>query len=365
MPSIKKNIFFSSILTTANYIFPLLTFPYVSRVLGVANIGIVNFIDSVINYFIMFSMMGISIVGIREIARCKDNQKMLNESFNSLFWLNTTTTGVALFILLLVSYSIPQLSSHSELMMIGALKLMSNFLLIDWFYRGLEVFKFITIRTLIIRTVYVAAVFLFVKQPSDYPIYYLLMTLMITANALINLIYARHFIQWRFNHVYIFRFLTPFLMIGIYLLLTSMYTSFNVTYLGFICGETEVGYYATATKLYTILIALFSAFTGVMLPRMSSLLSEGKVDEFKALLIKSVNILFSFSVPVVIFTVFFAPNIIELIAGHGYEGSVLPMRIMMPLMIIIGYEQILIYQTLLPLKKDKAIFRSILSKFNW
>ena len=69
MATIKKNFFYSSILTTANYIFPFLTYPYVSRVLGVNNIGICNFVDSIINYFILFSMMGISIVGIREIAK--------------------------------------------------------------------------------------------------------------------------------------------------------------------------------------------------------------------------------------------------------------------------------------------------------
>lgn len=358
MPSIKKNFFYSSILTSANYLFPLLTFPYVSRVLGVTNVGIVNFVDSVIHYFILFSMMGISAVGIREIAKSKSSQEKLNEVFNSLFWLNTLTTTIALLILLIFTYTVPQLYTHWEMMLIGGLKLMSNYLLIDWFYRGLEEFKYITVRTLIVKSLYVITVFLFVKEQSDYPIYFLLITLMFTLNALINLFYARHFIQWRVRKINISLFLSPFLMLGVYMFLTSMYTSFNMTYLGFVCNETEVGYYATASKLYKILIALFSAFTGVMLPRMSSLLSEGKTDEFMSLLKKSVNILFSFSIPLIIFFIVFAPIIIEIIAGRGYEGAILPMRIMMPLMLIIGYEQILIVQTLTPLKKDKAILRN-------
>ena len=358
MPSIKTNFLYSSILTTANYIFPLLTFPYVSRVLGVTNVGIVNFVDSVINYFILFSMMGISVVGIREIAKCRNDQAKLNEAFCSLFWLNTLTTTGTLLVLLIVTFLVPQLYAHKEMMFIGGLKLMSNYLLIDWFYRGLEEFKYITVRTLVVKSLYVVSVFLFVREQSDYIIYFLLITLMFSVHAFINLFYARHFVQWQVRKVNVATFLSPFLMLGVYMLLTSMYTSFNVTYLGFVCNETEVGYYATASKLYKILIALFTAFTGVMLPRMSYLLSEGKMDEFKALLNKSVNILFTFSVPLIIYSIIFAPLIIEIIAGSGYEGAILPMRIMMPLMLIIGYEQILIIQTLMPLKKDKAILRN-------
>ena len=137
--------------------------------------------------------------------------------------------------------------------------------------------------------------------------------------------------------------------------LTSLYGTFNVAFLGFTSNEIQVGYYTTATKLYAILLSLFSAFTGVMLPRMSSLLAEGKKDEFKQLLHRSVNILMMFSTPLVYFSIVFAPQIIGIISGKGYEGAILPMRIAMPLMLIIGYEQILVIQTLMPLKKDKAI----------
>lgn len=358
MTNIKKNFFYSSILTTANYFFPFLTFPYVSRILGVTNVGIVNFIDSVINYFILFSMMGIGIVGIREIAKCKNNQEELNRTFNSLFWLNTLTTTTALIMVVILTIGVPQLRIHWQMMLVGGLKLMCNYLLIEWFYKGLEEFKFITVRTLVVKTVYVIAVFLLVKSSSDYLVYYLLITLMITVNAAINLIYSRHFVQWRLRKVNTTLFLSPFLMLGVYSLLTSMYTSFNVTYLGFVCGETEVGYYATASKLYKILIALFTAFTSVMLPRMSSLLAEDKIEECKTLLRNSVNILFSFSIPLIIFTIIYAPTIINIIVGKGFEGAVLPMRIMMPLMLIIGYEQILIVQTLMPLNKDKDVLRN-------
>jgi len=356
MASIKANFFYSSILASANYIFPLITYPYVSRILGVTNIGICNFVDSIINYFVLFSMMGVTIVGIREVARYKNNKEQLNNVFSGLFWLNTITTTIALFVLISVTLLVDQLRGHWNLMIIGSLKLVMSYLLIEWLYRGLEEFRFITIRTLVIRILYVLSVFLFVKQANDYPVYYLLCVLMITGNAVLNLWYSRRFVSLKLHEVDFSTMIKPYFVLGVYSLLTSMYTSLNVAYLGFVAGETEVGYYTTASKLYYFFIAFFTAFTNVMLPRMSSLLSEGKTDDFKAILSRSNNILFTFSIPFIIFTMVYAPIIIRIIAGEGYEGAILPMQILMPLMLIIGYEQIIIVQGLTPLKMDKAIF---------
>ena len=91
------------------------------------------------------------------------------------------------------------------------------------------------------------------------------------------------------------KYVSQFFILGFHSMLTTMYTSFNVAYLGFVTNPTEVGYYTTATKLYTIIIALYSAFTGVMLPRISALLSEGKEEEFKSLIHKSIGVLFLYS----------------------------------------------------------------------
>jgi O-antigen/teichoic acid export membrane protein len=355
MPSIRKNFFYSGILTTASYLFPLLTFPYVSRVLGVTNIGIVNFVDSCINYFILVSMMGINIVGIREIAKNKWNKDKLNQTFSGLFLLNTITTAIALVVLIIVTLSMEKLLGYWHLMCIGALKLIMNFLLIEWLYKGLEEFKYITVRTIIVKIFYVVLVFVFVRCPEDYPIYYFLSVMMIAVNSIINLAYSRGYVSLKWRNVNMFLHFKPYFVLGIYSLFTSMYLLVNVSWLGFVSGEKEVGFYTTASKLFEILIALFTAFTGVMLPRMSSLLAEGKVDEFKNKVIKVYHVLFSFSIPLVLLTVVNAPTIISIIAGPGYEGAIIPMRIMMPLIIVIGYEQILIMQMLMPLKKDNVV----------
>lgn len=355
MANIKKNFFYSSVLTTANYLFPMLTYPYVARVLGVEKIGLCNFADSIISYFLLFSMMGIGTVGIREIAKYKGNQEKLDQAYSSLFTLNTITTILAVIVLMIATYNVPQLYLNKELMFVGAVRLLVSYLQIEWLFKGLEDFKYITVRTLTIKVFYVLAVFLFVKTKSDYVIYFALYTLMVAVNAVVNVWYARHFVRFRIKKISVSPFVKSFITLGVYMFLTSLYGTFNVAFLGFTSNETQVGYYTTATKLYTILLSLFSAFTGVMLPRMSSLLAEGKKEEFKMLLHRSVNILMMFSTPLVYFSIVFAPQIIGIISGSGYEGAILPMRIAMPLMLIIGYEQILVIQTLMPLKKDKAI----------
>ena len=315
MASLRKNIMYSSVLTVANYLFPLVTFPYVSRVLGVDNIGACNFVDSIINYFVLFSMLGISTVGIREISQCGKDRQKLDPTFSRIFTINTITTTVALALLVIGVFTVPQLRENQQLMWIGALKLVSNYLLVEWLYKGLEEFKYITNRTVLVKLLYVVAVFLFIKSPEDRNIYYLLLTLMITGNALINIIHSRKYVSLSLTTDRISPLFKAIFILGIYAFLTSMYTTFNVVYLGFEGGETEVGYYTTSTKIYRMILALFTAVTGVMMPRLASLLSEGKYGKFRTLLKRSFQILFVIFIPVSIGMALFAPQIIHIIAG--------------------------------------------------
>ncbi|MCH5235255.1 MAG: flippase [Muribaculaceae bacterium] len=352
---LKKNVFFISILTTSNYIFPLLVYPYVSRVLGVTNIGLCNFIDNIINYFIIISMMGINVMGNRQMAADKAQGISLTNSFNSLFTLNAVSTFVALIILICCTYTIPTLYENKQMMWYGAIRLVGNFMLIEWFYKGLEDFKYITYRTIFVKCLYVISIFIFIRSENDYAKYYLLSVLMVAVNAIVNTVYARKFVKFRIHGINLKKLLKPFFIIGIYCVVTSMCTTFNVVYLGFITNDTQVGYYTTATKLYSILLAFFTGITSVLLPRMSSLLSLNKLDEFRELLKKTTNLLYAFSIPMIIYTIIYAPDIILLISGPGYEGAITPMRIVMPMMLIIGLSQIAVIQGLMPLKADKTI----------
>lgn len=360
MPSLKKNIFYSVLLVVANYVFPFLTYPYVSRVLGVTGIGACNFVDSVINYFILFSMLGIDSLGVREIARHKGDREALDRTFSNIFVVNLALTGLMLLLLFIITFTVPQLSEHKDLMMIGAFKLVFNCLLVEWLFRGLDDFKLITMRSIIVKTVYVAGVFLFVRKAEDVWIYYLLSSLMVVVNALVNIVLSRSRVHLLLKGLQFFATFRSLLTLGVYAILTSMYTTFNVTFLGFVCGETEVGYYTTATKIFFMVMAVFSAFTNVMLPRMSNLVSSGEMDKFCESFKMAVEVLFSFSFPIIVWMMLMAPDLVLVISGPGYEGAIVPMTIISPLVFIIGYEQILVLQTLLPLGRDKLLLRNSL-----
>lgn len=353
--SIKKNFFYSSFLTLANYIFPLLTFPYVSRILGADSIGKYNFIDNIIQILIIMSMLGIGKVGVREIAQTKTSQERLNKSFTALLAFNALSTFIAIILLLILLYVVPKFTDYRDLLIVGGLKLLSTFLLIDWLYRGLEDFKFITQRTLIIRILFVISVFLFVKNKEDYTLYYFLIVFSITINAIINLLYSRHHIRLDFDFQEMKRIASPILVLGAYSILAWLYNSFSTSFLGFVSTDEQVGYYSTATKLYTIFLSIITSFTTVMLPRLSQLVSQNHFKEFQQRVNKSLNIILTVSIPLAIFAIFFATDIIRVIAGKGYEGAIAPMMITMPILIIVSIEQILIIQILTPLKKDREV----------
>lgn len=355
--SFKKNVLYSGFLTTSLYIFQFITYPYVARVLGVTNIGVCNYVQSIVTYFSLFCMLGISSLGVREIAKCKDDKRQLNETFSRLFALNAIFTLIVTGIYIIAIEFVPQFAAYRKLLYIGVVHLIFNLFIVEWLFRGLEDFRFITIRTLFVRVGYVVSIFLFVRKQDDYILFYSISVGMIVANAIINWAYSRKFVKFKFQQLKTLRpFVKPMFLLGAQLMLTSVYTTFNVVYLGFVAGDTEVGFYTTATKIENIILSLYTSFTLVMMPRISRLLESGNKEQVNNLLQKSMLLLFAFAFPCIAISEVFTEQIVYLVAGAGYEGAVLPMRIVMPVMLIVGMEQILIVQILLPGRNDKEVF---------
>lgn len=355
MSSIKRNFTYNFILTVGNYIFPLLTYPYVSRVLGVNNIGICGYVDSIIDYCILFSTLGVIIYGIREIARTKHDKEGLTEVFSSLLSFNVLMAVASVGILIGLTFGLPLFAPYKPFLLVGIAKLIFSAFLIEWFYRGLSEFKYITIRSLIVRILYVIAVFTFVRTSDDVLVYFILtvMTTMITA--LWNIWYSRKFVHFSLRAVHISLYIVPILSYGMYHILTSMYTSFNTLYLGSVTNETQVGYFYTASKLHGICLSVFTAFTTVMVPRVSELLAHNSKQELQAIAGKTLDLVYMMTIPLIVFCYFFAPLIIRIIAGEGYDGAISPFRIIIILLLVIGLEQIIIQQFLLTVKDSRCI----------
>lgn len=354
-PSIKKNFAYKSVLTLSTYLINFITFPYVARVLGVERIGLVNFVDNTVNYFLLFATMGVGLLGVREIAAVKEDKKRRDQVYSSVLALNLLFTLVSLGIYLLCVVTIPKLCQYDELFYIGTAKILFTVFLVEWFFTGVENFRYITLRIILIKVLYIISVFLFVRDTSDYRLYFILTVGVVVLNALINQLYIREFVRVRWNNIQLFKYLKQNVTLGIYTLMTSMYLTFNVMYLGLVSNNTEVGYYTTAFKLYSVVLGFFTAFTNVMLPRMSSLLANGEKDRFQELVNRSFSVMSTCCIPLILCSMIMAPQIVYILSGPGYEGAILPMRIIMPAAFAVGVAQVLAIQVLMPMKKDKVL----------
>lgn len=353
--SIKKNFLYSSILTVSAYLFPLLVYPYVSRVLGLSNVGIVNFVDNLINYFVLFSMMGIGTVGVREIAAAKSDRNHLSKVYLSLLTLTIITTILACVALLISMYTIPTLFEYRDMLYVGLVKLIFNVFLLEWFFIGLEEFKYITKRTITIRCMYVASIFIFVHNASDYKIYFVITVAAVVLNALVNVFYTRRFVTYAKNSISIKPYVKTFVIMGIYALLTNFYTMLNAVWLGFVTNTDEVGSYTTATKLQILIMGFLNSFANVVYPRVTSLLAEDKQEEYWQKITMALDAICFFAFPTIAFVITAGPAVLNFLVGDGFEGAYLPLRIITPLILVIGIEQVLIIQILMAKHHDRIV----------
>lgn len=354
--SIKKNFGYNLILTAANYIFPLIIYPYVSRVLGVTNIGACNFVDSIVNYFVLLSALGVGSLGVREIAKCRNNRNQMKTVFSNLLLFNIIMTFVSIVILVVCTYTVETFKPYKEFLLIGILKLLFTPFTIEWFFQGIQVFKFITTRTIVVRVLYIVALFAFVHNKGDVYTYYFLTALVVLVNGFWNFTYSRKFVTFSLKNIKPLLYLTPILTFGYYRILTSLYTTFNTFFLGVTSGDVEVGYFATATKINTLIMSVFTAFTTVMVPKVAEMLQEKKHQELMYIANNTFCLLMTVAIPIICLCLFCANQIVLLVAGNGYEGAVPVFRIVIGLILIIGIEQVVIQQFLMASNNNKTIF---------
>ncbi len=355
MASTKKNFAWNLVLVVGNYLFPLLTFPYVTRVLGVSNLGLCGYVDSIINYYVLFSTLGISTLGIREIAKVKNNSEELTNVFSSLMTIRLVLTAICAVVLVVMTYSLEYFLPYRPYLLVGLFKLIVGAFGIEWFFQGTSNFKFITLRSLFIRVIYVILIFVFLRDENDTLLFYILTSLTVIINSIINWVYSKKFVKFNLKGIHPQIFISPVFSYGFYAILTSMYTSFNVAFLGSVSNNTQVGYFGTATKLYTILMSVFTAFTTVMIPKVSELVSKQDYAQLKVIANQTFDLIFAFSFPIIIGSFFYADVIVDIIAGKGYEGAVLPFRIVMFLLLVIALEQIIIQQFLMAVRDSKCV----------
>ncbi|PTQ99329.1 O-antigen/teichoic acid export membrane protein [Mucilaginibacter yixingensis] len=356
--SVKKNFLFNSVLLVSQYIFPMLVFPYITRIFGASTLGLVSFVDGICDYFVLFSALGLTITGIRAIARANGNKEELSKTFSELFSIHLITTTLFLIFYTILIFTVPKMRISNELFLISIAKLFFNVFLVEWFYRGIENFKFITVRTILIKAIYVVLVFVFVKTKNDFTIYYILTCSVIVLNSIVNFLNTKGKVSIHFRNLNLKQHLPSFFNIGIYILVTSMYTTLNIGFLGFASNNTSVGYYSTSSKIFMIVLGFFSALNTVLIPRLSSLIVGDDQRTFLDLIHKSLNVVITFSFPIVFCGFMLAKSIIYIISGPGYDGAVLCFKLIIPLIFILGLAQIFANQILMTIKKDKELLKA-------
>ena len=197
--------------------------------------------------------------------------------------------------------------------------------------------------------------FLCVKNPDDYLIYFALTCAITVVNGIVNCYYAKEFVSLDLKNLQLKKHLKAISTIGLYMILSSMYTTFNVAYLGIVTNNQSVGYYTTSLKLYSIILGVFTALNAVLVPRLSSLIANDNSHAFSELINKSILFVATFCFPVIMCGMVLAPQIINILTGGGYDGAIICFRIIMPLIFIVGLAQILSNQILMSLKKDREL----------
>ena len=270
MSTLKKNIIYQTLYQILAIILPLITAPYVSRVLGATNIGIYSYTYSVASYFSLFAMLGINNYGNRIIAQVRDDSEKLSRTFSSLL----TVHGIAalLMILMYLLYCFFVANEYQVYALIQGLYVIGSLFDINWFYFGIEKFKLTVTRNTIIKVITVICIFLFVKQRDDLWIYILILALGSCVSQSMVWIFIRKFTKFtrpRLNELKVH--IKPLFILFIPSIAVSLYKVMDKIMLKWLSDTIQVGYYENSEKVINIPQGIIAAVGTVMLPKMSNL----------------------------------------------------------------------------------------------
>lgn len=358
--SIKLNALLNVIYTIVNMVFPLITYPYVTRVLSATGMGKVSFFTAVSNYAVMVGSLGISTYGIRAVAKVRDDKEELSKVTTELLLLNTIITANVIGALVVASPFINEFNSEPVLLLINLLIVAATPFGLNWLYSGLEQYAYITKRTILFKTISLAAVFLFVRQKGDYPIYAAITAFSTIGAYICNLLYARKFVAFHsLRGLEYKKHFKPMLLLFASILAVSVYTNLDTIMLGFINDNFQVGLYSVASKVKWLLLSAVNAVSAVLLPRLSNYISNGERDKYDEALKKSVSFIFLVTIPLAVYFTLEAADSIYFLGGPDYGGAILCMQFLMPILVISGFSNVTGNQVLIPQGRDSQFMIAV------
>lgn len=359
--SLKKNAALNMIKTIMGLIFPLITFPYASRVLQPAGLGKVNFAHSIISYFSMIAALGISTYGVREAAKLRNDKIALTKFVKEILSINMVSTFVAYLLLAFSIFLLPYFSEYRNLLIVCSGTILFVTLGMDWLYTALEEFSYITIRSIFFQLISLVLLFAVVHNQDDYLKYAAIGVVSSVGSNICNFIHARKYID--FTQKYkknLHKHIKPIFTLFAMSVAVSIYTALDTTMLGFIAGNEQVGFYTAATRINKIVISVITAASAVLLPRLSYYISQHNEEQFFELSAKALNLILLLSIPCAAGLSLVARPAVLLLSGNKYEPAILTMQIMNPIIVAIAISGLIGIQIFMPLGKERITLVSVI-----
>jgi O-antigen/teichoic acid export membrane protein len=350
-----KNYFYNLLLTVANLLFPLVSFPYVSRVLGPEGIGKVQFAFSFAQYFGMIAGFGIPIYGMREIARHRTNVAGRSKVFLELVTIYVITSVSMSVIYLAAIYLFPYFSADREIYLAALLMILLGCSYIEWLYTGMEEFKSVALRSVLFKIAGLILIFLLVKTPADYKLYLYIMMFSFLGNNILSFFLLKGKIIFSFADLSLRKHVKPLLLIFGTTTVAVM-ADIDTVLLGFLSNDKAVGLYTAAVKISKISVPIITSMSIIMIPKITKEFAGNEMDKVQNSLSQAFGFLVFLCIPVTFGLALLAPEFIALFSGDEFLDATNAMRILSTMPVILGFAHFFLFLILVPAGKNREMF---------
>ena len=357
LPSLASNAAYNAIYQVLRLAFPLITYPYISRIIGPVGIGKVSFSQTVADYFSMVALLGLPVYGVRAVGMARSNPVQRDQVFGELLTLSLGLSVLALGAYVAMPYVIPSMTAEPTLYWAFGISILINGFNVDWFFHGNENYKYITIRNIVIRSATTVLVFVIVRRQGDYISYGLLW---IVGSLLTNGVAtasALKMVGMRLRVVRLGYHLRAILPTAAMVLASTMYSSLDTMMLGamVVDDRRSVGLYTLAGRILRIAISIVVAVTAVAMPRVAARFAEGRLDSVGELIRKNLTFVVFLSFPMAVGMMIMAEEIVVGFAGTSFRDAITTMQILAPEVVLIAVNGVLTGQALYARGREKTV----------
>lgn len=362
MKSLKLNAFLNGLRSLLSVVFPLITFPYISRVLSVSGIGKYNFSNSVVSYFLLIAGLGISSYAVREGAKYRNDKHKINSFANEIFTINVCSALIAYICLFFCLIVFTKLHSYFACILIYSIQIGFSVISVDWLFTIYEDFAYITIRSIIFQILSIILLFIFVRHSNDYLNYAAITVFSSVGSNILNFYKAEK--EHKIHLVFHFdwkKHMTPILILFAANVANLIYVNSDITLLGLLKNNYIVGIYSISSRIYAIIKSVLSAMLLVTVPRLALLYGNKKIYEYKKLLLKLTNMLVLTTLPAMVGLIMLSKQVILIIAGDHFARSTTSLRILAVAYIFSILAWVLSDCVLIPAKREQKMLYSMLT----